>query len=59
MKKQYQSPSVMVYSMQAVTMNNDSIQTNTGFTNGGKGLSTDIARGRDAIFWNDDDDFDK
>lgn len=55
MKKQYQSPSVMVYSMQAVTMNNGSTYTNTGFTNGGKGLSTDIARGRDAIFWSDDD----
>ena len=45
----------MVYSIQAVTMNNGSTYTNTGFTNGGKGLSTDIVRGRDAIFWSDDD----
>ena len=55
MKKQYQSPSVMVYSMQDVTMNNGSIYTNTGFTNGDMGKTNDIARGRDAIFWSDDD----
>lgn len=55
MKKQYQSPSVMVYSMQDVTMNNGSIYTNTDFTKGGMGKTNDIARGRDAIFWSDDD----
>lgn len=55
MKKQYQSPSVMVYSMQAVTMTPDSIYTNTDFTKGGMGNTNDIARGRDATFWSDDD----
>ncbi len=45
----------MVYSMQDVTMNNGSIYTNTGFTNGDMGKTNDIARGRDAIFWSDDD----